>query len=123
LEAPLPLLVGITRQMYSEIKLTEAEKNSKIWIFMEGDSVSVKFMPGEKEKNLNFQQFEKKAKEEGKCFFKENWGKIPKKESEKYDPRPLYREIRNILKTQILSPLKFVKRAPSSVDKCSKLVV
>jgi len=47
LEAPLPLLVGITKQMYSELKLTEEERNNKIWIFLDEETTQVRFMPNE----------------------------------------------------------------------------
>jgi hypothetical protein len=35
LEAPVPLLVGITKKEYKEITLSEDEKESKIWVFMD----------------------------------------------------------------------------------------
>ena len=35
LEAPLPLLVGITKREYKYINLTEEEKESKVWVFLD----------------------------------------------------------------------------------------
>ena len=35
LEAPLPILVGITKKEYKEMSLTPDEINCKIWVFLE----------------------------------------------------------------------------------------
>jgi hypothetical protein len=39
IEAPLPLLVGITKREYRNLDLTPQEKSSKIWVFLESGEV------------------------------------------------------------------------------------
>jgi len=39
LEAPLPILVGITNQMYRDTTLSEEERKSKIWVFLDTATV------------------------------------------------------------------------------------
>ena len=39
LEAPLPLLVGITRREYKDVTLNQCERDSKIWVFLETGEV------------------------------------------------------------------------------------
>ena len=34
IEAPLPILVGITRREYKSLQLTKEDKDSKIWVFL-----------------------------------------------------------------------------------------
>lgn len=38
-EAPLPLLVGITKREYRHLNLSENERSSKIWVFLESGQV------------------------------------------------------------------------------------
>ena len=40
LEAPLPLLVGITNREYKDVTLTQTEKDSKIWVFLEEGQIT-----------------------------------------------------------------------------------
>lgn len=35
IEAPLPILVGISRREYKDLNLTQDEKDSKIWVFLD----------------------------------------------------------------------------------------
>jgi hypothetical protein len=35
IEAPVPLLVGITKKEYKELNLSKEERASKAWIFLE----------------------------------------------------------------------------------------
>ena len=35
LDAPVPLLAGLTKKVYKEITLTPEEKASKTWVFLE----------------------------------------------------------------------------------------
>jgi hypothetical protein len=39
LEAPVPILVGITKREYKDLSLTDDEKDSKIWVFLENGTV------------------------------------------------------------------------------------
>ncbi|CDW77603.1 UNKNOWN [Stylonychia lemnae] len=39
IEAPVPLLVGITKKEYKDLKLTEEERSQKIWVNLEDGSV------------------------------------------------------------------------------------
>jgi hypothetical protein len=39
LEAPLPLLVGITKKEYKQITLSPEEKDDKIWVFLESKQI------------------------------------------------------------------------------------
>lgn len=39
LEAPLPLLVGISRREYKDVTLTQEERDSKIWVFLDSGEV------------------------------------------------------------------------------------
>lgn len=39
LEAPLPLLVGITKREYKDITLNKYEKASKIWVFLDSGDI------------------------------------------------------------------------------------
>jgi hypothetical protein len=38
-EAPVPLLVGITKKEYRHLNLSEDERNTKIWVFLESGHV------------------------------------------------------------------------------------
>lgn len=40
IEAPLPLLLGITHREYRELALSQAERDSKIWVFLETSQVT-----------------------------------------------------------------------------------
>jgi hypothetical protein len=35
IDAPLPMLVGITKKEYRELNLSKEEKDSKIWVFLD----------------------------------------------------------------------------------------
>lgn len=39
IEAPVPLLVGITKKEYRELSLSEEERMSKAWVFLENGQV------------------------------------------------------------------------------------
>ena len=39
LEAPLPILVGITMREYRELNLTQDERDSKIWVFLDKSEI------------------------------------------------------------------------------------
>lgn len=39
IEAPVPLLVGITKKEYRELNLCEEERSNKIWVFLENGTV------------------------------------------------------------------------------------
>ena len=39
LEAPVPILVGITKREYKEITLNEIEKGCKIWVFVDSGDI------------------------------------------------------------------------------------
>ena len=39
IEAPLPLLVGITYREYRDLSLSQCERDSKIWVFLETGNI------------------------------------------------------------------------------------
>lgn len=39
IEAPVPLLVGITKREFRELNLTTDERDSKIWVFVESGEI------------------------------------------------------------------------------------
>ena len=39
LEAPLPIMVGITKREYRDISLTQDERDSKIWVFLDSSKI------------------------------------------------------------------------------------
>jgi hypothetical protein len=39
IEAPLPLLVGITYREYRDLALSKFERDSKIWVFLKTGSI------------------------------------------------------------------------------------